>query len=115
MTRQETIEHLAQRYVEEGLEIEEVLDVAFSHGQLKEKIANEFYPILLKYIKENVDEDEIRKALDAIDHNRCPLKMANESLYNKIDDLVCDFTYDYNLEDDWLGDWDIESVFWDLD
>lgn len=67
--------------------------------------------LIAEYCKENVweFEERVQIALGKIDHWRCPLEQADISLYNDIQDAVCDCATDYEID---VEDIDIESIIW---
>lgn len=58
--------------------------------------------IVVDYCNENIweFEERVQLALDKIDHWRCPLQQADESLYNDIMDAICDCVTDYEIDAD---------------
>ena len=65
--------------------------------------------IVVDYCNENIWEWETRvqRALDKIDHWRCPLQQADASLYDDIVDAITDCVTDYDIDADSI---DIEDV-----
>ena len=65
------------------------------------------------YIKRNIEDFDRkeREALDTINNDRCPLKMAHSQLYEEIEELIGEYCEYYELNPD---DYDTEDVFWDL-
>ena len=74
---------------------------------MAEQILHELY----RYCKEHIYrfDDKESLALDEIDQWRCPLDMADESLYNEMMDAIGDYCEDHDLNPD---DYDVEDVFW---
>ena len=68
---------------------------------------------MVQYVIDTVEDFDARyaHAWDIIGLNRCPLRMADESLYNDIYDAMCEWMqdeYDCIPED---FDFDIEEIF----
>ena len=75
----------------------------------------EHYKATIDYVAENIDRMEYEIALKRIDEWRCPLKQANQTLYNKIERLIDDYTLDNDLPQDWFHEFgDIEDIFWKI-
>lgn len=51
------------------------------------------------YCNEHVDDFDarVRVALGRIDRYRCPLKMVDGSLYNEIEDAICEYCEDNDV------------------
>ena len=58
----------------------------------------------IDYCKQNfnVPQYEIDKALDLMERDRCPLRMASDAIINAIRNLADDFIADNGLADDWF-------------
>lgn len=65
--------------------------------------------IVVDYCNENIlnFEERVQMALDKIDHWRCPLQQADCSLYNDIQDAICDCVTDYEIDE---NSFEIEDV-----
>jgi hypothetical protein len=61
---------------------------------------------LIEYIRENADigDVELENALDKIDKYRAPLQVVDEYLFSKIQNAI----------EDYIGDLDVEEVFYEL-
>ena len=117
MTREEKIKELAEIYVERGLTIEDLIDMAIDYGETIHSL-KEHYKEAVKFVAENIDKDEYNIALKRIDKYRCPLSLANQLLYWRISDLMGEYTLDNDLENGWWWDImgkDVEDVFWDIE
>lgn len=68
------------------------------------------YRELAEYMANNIEDFEVRVqiALKRIDRNRCPLQMADYSLYSEMVDLVEEWANDNDFED--IDEIDIESI-----
>lgn len=66
---------------------------------------------LVEYLKDNINKDDIERALGLIDKCRCPLYMADEALYDQIRELVQDFADGEGFSNDFCDLYDIEDLF----
>lgn len=119
MTRKEKIEHLAQRYVEEGLLIEDVIEMAMDCGEqiaMQKKQLDEHYKNAVKYVGENVAAIDVGFALEKINERKCNLQTALPTLADHIFDLMEDYTIDNDLPDGWWQEiGDVDDIFWRLE
>jgi hypothetical protein len=75
---------------------------------------------LATYVRNNIEDYETRlqSALDRVDEMRCPLRMADNSLYDEIVDAVTDWCDDNDVSLDFFEDWDEliegdEGIIWE--
>ena len=70
---------------------------------------------LLRFVKDNlsVSDAELEFTAEKMDKYRCPLSVANESLYDRIIDLVDEYYADADLVP-LFDDNDIEGIFYNL-
>lgn len=75
----------------------------------------QIYKDLAKFMVETIEDYENRAqlALNIIDHNRCSLQQADNSLYNKMYDTAEEFINDNKLDVD-IDDIDIETILFTL-
>ena len=66
---------------------------------------------LVEFLRENISDDEIGSAWETISEWRCPLSLADECLYSKIESLVEEFADDNDLGEDFVDLMDIEELF----
>lgn len=72
-------------------------------------------PELLEYVRQRVDDRRMSIAYDQIDEMRCPLSMAEPTLYNNIMDLVEEWCLDNAVDPDSIWElFDAEDIFWAL-
>ena len=72
-------------------------------------------PELLEYVRNNVDARRMSIAFEEIDEMRCPLSMAEPTLYNNIIDLVDEWCTDNAIDPDSIWElYDAEDIFWEL-
>ena len=72
-------------------------------------------PELLAFVRNNVDERRMTIAFEQIDKMRCPLSMAEPTLYDNIIDLVDEWCMDNAIDPDSVwGLYDAEDIFWAL-
>lgn len=72
-------------------------------------------PELLEFVRQNVDPRRMSIAFDQIDEMRCPLSMAEPTLYDQIIDLVEEWCTDNAIDaDDIWSLFDAEDIFWAL-
>lgn len=68
---------------------------------------------MVQYVLDNVEDFEARyaRAWDIIGRNRCPLRMADEALYDDIYNSMCEWVNDEleSYPEDF--DYDIEEIF----
>ena len=72
-------------------------------------------PELLEFVRQRVDPRRMSIAFDQIDEMRCPLSMAEPTLYNDIMDLVEEWCINNAIDPDSV--WsvvDVEDIFWEL-
>ena len=67
--------------------------------------------LIADYCNENIlnFEERVQMALNKIDFLRAPLQLVDSSLYNDIQDAICDCAMDYEFDAD---DIDAEEVIW---
>lgn len=69
------------------------------------------------YVRENKgwSEAEEQKALEDINHFRCDIDEASNSIAMKISDLMSEWCEDNGLAGDWWEAYtDVDEIFWDL-
>lgn len=72
-------------------------------------------PELLAFVREQVDPRRMEIAFEQIDEMRCPLSMAEPTLYNSIVDLVDEWCTDNAIDPDSVWElYDPEDIFWAL-
>lgn len=71
---------------------------------------------LIEYIKSNIADfdDKISKAWELLDKYRCPLRMADNGLYDEIANLIQDYADDNDLSEEWIDNIDVEELFIEL-
>ena len=67
--------------------------------------------LIADYCNENIlnFEERVQMALNKIDFLRAPLQLVDSSLYNDIQDAICDCAMDYEFDAD---DIEAEDVIW---
>lgn len=65
---------------------------------------------LISVVKSFISNDEVEYTFSKMCIERVPLHYANNTLYNKLSDLVDDFIADNDLQDDWF-----EKTFLSID
>lgn len=68
---------------------------------------------LIEYVRARVDDDEVERAWEEIEKQRCPLSHVDSRLYDKIENSICDYCYDNDINmygSDW-EDYDVDYVF----
>lgn len=73
---------------------------------MAEQILHDLY----RYCKEHIYrfEDKVSLAWDEMDEWRCPLEMADDSLYYEMMDAIEDYCNEHDLDPD---EFDVEEVF----
>lgn len=68
---------------------------------------------MVQYIIDNVSDFEPRyqRALEIIGCNRCPLRMADYTLFSDICSAMADWAVDNNVSDEEFDEFDIEEIF----
>lgn len=69
---------------------------------------------MVQYVLDNVEDFDIRYslALKTIDKCRCPLRLANDSLFDEIQEAMCEWAmYESNLTDEEFEELDAEEIF----
>lgn len=72
------------------------------------------------YVRNNVEffEERLQLALDKMERMRCPLSMADSSLYDEIVDAISDWCFDNDIDVDYFDDWEDliegdEGIIWE--
>lgn len=67
---------------------------------------------IARYCAENIEDYELRVqvALGIIDRMRCPLYMADASLYDRMYDLAQEWCDDHEISVDFFDDIDVEDI-----
>lgn len=75
---------------------------------------------LATYVRNNIEDYETRLqlAFKRMERMRCPLRMADDSLYDEIVDAVTDWCDDNDVSLDFFEDWDEliegdEGIIWE--
>ena len=68
---------------------------------------------MVQYVIDNVEDFEPRyqRVLEIMGSNRCPLSMADYTLFSDIRSAFVDWAIDTNLSDEELDEFDIEEIF----
>lgn len=69
---------------------------------------------MVQYVLDNVEDFDIRYslALKTIDKCRCPLRLANDSLFDEIQGAMVEWAmYESNLTDEEFEELDAEEIF----
>lgn len=88
-------------------------DVAVCVSDIMDDMVRNLKKELIEYVRLHVEQDEIARAWDEIDKYRCPLSHADSRLHGKIESIIDDFCFDYDIDkhgDDWQ-DYDADNVF----
>lgn len=74
---------------------------------------NDLEKEVVQYVIDNVDcfEPRYQRALRIMGRNRCPLSMADYTLFSDIRSAFVDWAIDTNLSDEELDEFDIEEIF----
>lgn len=115
MTREEKIKELAEIYVERGLTIEDLIDMAIDYGETIPKL-KEHYENAVKFVAKNIDKDEYDISLKRMNKWRCSIDLANEYIADQIAVFMDEYGDDNNLTEDWWRDFgDVDDIFWELE
>lgn len=68
---------------------------------------------MVQYVIDNIEDFGVRYylALKMMDRMRCPLSMANESLYDEIKEKMVEWAMDNNITDSEFEEFDAEEIF----
>ena len=68
---------------------------------------------MVQYVIDNVDcfNERYHHALTIIGHDRCPLSMADYTLFADIHSAMADWAIDNNVTDEEFDEYDIEEIF----